>query len=271
MQDRYAGDVGDFGKFGLLRHLCGKTAQDDHPHLTPGVIWYRVADETHNGDGRHTSYLKKTAKSVKDKSVEDDNDPRFRDCDAHLYDALKKMVFRDQNRTIEALEGAQLLPGAVYWSEKIAAPRSHWLAGALHQTASCDLVFLDPDNGVAGLRAFAEGSPKHVFLDEIRSLIGRKPRPSLVIYHHMDKTKGTAEQKTERQLKCLSKELGLSSAEQPFGVLFRPWVVRAFLILPNQDHREMLMERTNALIQKWGKDEWGKRKPKPHFTGPIPA
>ena len=33
----------------------------------------------------------------------------------------------------------------------------------------------------------------------------------------------------------------------------------------------MLMERTNALIQKWGKDEWGKRKPKPHFTGPIPA
>ena len=146
-----------------------------------------------------------------------------------------------------------------------------WFAGSLHQTASCDLVFLDPDNGVAGLRAFAEGSPKHVFLDEIRSLIGRKPRPSLVIYHHMDKTKGTAEQKTERQLKCLSKELGLSSAEQPFGVLFRPWVVRAFLILPNQDHREMLMERTNALIQKWGKDEWGKRKPKPHFTGPIPA
>jgi hypothetical protein len=44
----------------------------------------------------------------------------------------------------------------------------------------------------------------------------------------MDKTKGTAEQKTERQLKCLSKELGLSSAEQPVGVLFRPWVVRAF-------------------------------------------
>jgi hypothetical protein len=37
----------------------------------PGVIWYRVADETHNGDGRHTSYLKKSAKSVKDKSVED--------------------------------------------------------------------------------------------------------------------------------------------------------------------------------------------------------
>jgi hypothetical protein len=268
MQDRYAGDVGDFGKFGLLRHLCGETAQNEHPRLKPGVIWYRVADETHNGDGRHISYLKRSAKRVKDKSGKDDNDPRFRDCDAHLYDALKKMVFRDQNRTIEGLEGAQLLPGAVYWSKEIAALRSNWFDGALHKTANCDLVFVDPDNGVASPRACTEGSLKHVFLDEIRSLVERKPRPNVVIYHHMDKTKGTAEEKTERLLKQLQK-LKPSLAERPFGVLFRRWGVRAFLILPNQDHREMLMERTNALIQKWGKDEWGKRKPEPHFTGPI--
>jgi hypothetical protein len=37
MQDRYAGDVGDFGKFGLLRHLCGETADDKHLTLKPGV------------------------------------------------------------------------------------------------------------------------------------------------------------------------------------------------------------------------------------------
>jgi hypothetical protein len=61
----------------------------------------------------------------------------------------------------------------------------------------------------------------------------------------------------------------LSSAEQPFGVLFRRWAVRTFLILPNQDHRHMLVERTNALIQKWGMDEWEKRKPNPHFQRPI--
>src|ERR1039457_5414444 len=91
MQDRYAGDVGDFGKFGLLRHLCGVTADDKHLTLKPGVIWHRVADEAHNGDGRHTSYLEKSAKSVKDKSVTDENRPRFRDCDERLYDALAKM------------------------------------------------------------------------------------------------------------------------------------------------------------------------------------
>src|ERR1700684_4163658 len=38
MQDRYVGDVGDFGKFGLLRALCGES----HPlPLKLGVVWYR--------------------------------------------------------------------------------------------------------------------------------------------------------------------------------------------------------------------------------------
>jgi hypothetical protein len=81
----------------------------------------------------------------------------------------------------------------------------------------------------------------------------------------VDHLSDTAEEKTERQLERLSSELGLSLAERPFGVLFRRWAVRAFLILPNQDHREMLMERTNTLIQKW--DDGGKAGP--HFTGPI--
>ena len=178
------------------------------------------------------------------------------------------MVFRDQNRTIEALEAAQLLPGAVYWSEKIAAPRSHWFAGSLHQTASCDLVFLDPDNGVAGLRAFAEGSPKHVFLDEIRSLVQRKSRPSVVIYHHVDHLSDTAEEKTERQLERLSSELGLSLAERPFGVLFRRWAVRAFLILPNQDHRASSWSGQERSFRNGARTNWGSVKR--NLISPVP-
>ena len=50
MQDRYAGDVGDFGKFALLRALCGGRSL--------GVCWYRTdAAEEKNNDGRHLDYL----------------------------------------------------------------------------------------------------------------------------------------------------------------------------------------------------------------------
>jgi hypothetical protein len=50
VQNRYAGDVGDYVKFGLLRALTGA---DDEPALSLGVMWYLTADEDHNQDGKH--------------------------------------------------------------------------------------------------------------------------------------------------------------------------------------------------------------------------
>jgi hypothetical protein len=256
MQDRYAGDVGDFGKFGLLRHLCGKTAQDDHPTLTSGVIWYRVADETHNGDGRHTSYLKRNPL----------NDRRFRACDETVYDALAALV-DGKRRSVAALEGADLLTNAVYWHEVISRPRGGWFDRALKAIAGCDVVFVDPDNGIerADLRDTQARSRKFVFRSEIQSLVLQGK--SVVVYHHTGRLGGTAEEQTKRQLQSLRQQLSLR--QRPFRVLFRRGTTRAFLILPNQAHRDVLLERTRALVQKWGKDERGKRSPKPHFTGPI--
>jgi hypothetical protein len=276
MQDRYAGDVGDFGKFGLLRHLCGETAQNKHPRLKPGVIWYRVADETHNKDGECTGYLVES----------DTNDRRFRACDPDLYEALRYIV--KTGRSIAALQrvlagqspdfraGVLLLPGGLYWSDvvrhgriRVTCPRAEWFQGAMKATAESNLVFLDPDNGIecANLRPTQGRSRKYVFRSEIRSLVERKPRPNIVIYHHLDHRRGKAIEKTANQLECLSKELALSSAEQPFGVLFHRCTLRAFLILPNQGDRQVLLKRTEALVEKWS--DGGK--PGPHFTGPIPA
>lgn len=45
MQDRYTGDIGDYGKLGLLRCLAASG-------LRVGVNWYRTPDEDHNEDGK---------------------------------------------------------------------------------------------------------------------------------------------------------------------------------------------------------------------------
>ena len=264
MQDRYAGDVGDFGKFGLLRHLCGVTAQDKHPSLKPGVIWYRVDDESHNADGCHICYLQNSPV----------NDRRFGACDKTLYDALKTMVFTDHDRTIAALQRANLLPNATYFPGvvrhgriQVTCPRDDWFKSAQEQTAGCELVFVDPDNGIGcpDLPTTQRKSCKFVLRKEVQSLAERKPRTSVVIYQHMDQTKGTAEDKTRHQLEDLPNEPGC----EPFAVLFRRSTVRAFLVLPNQEHRQVLLERTNALVQTWGKEEWKAGKARGHFTGPI--
>jgi hypothetical protein len=48
VQDRYAGDIGDFGKFALLKGLQKAIGG------TLGVVWYRVVDEA---DGKYVGYL----------------------------------------------------------------------------------------------------------------------------------------------------------------------------------------------------------------------
>jgi len=80
MQNRYVGDVGDFGKYGLLRGIFQKP-----PEYKLGIVWYLVPDgygdsKSATNDGKHIAYL------------EDCNKPRFRGCDEDLYDYLKSIV-----------------------------------------------------------------------------------------------------------------------------------------------------------------------------------
>ena len=73
MQDRYVGDVGDFGKYGLLRALCREG-------LRLGIVWYLNPEEEGNENGRHVRYLQKDTL-------------RLRGCDPELYDRLQDLVF----------------------------------------------------------------------------------------------------------------------------------------------------------------------------------
>ena len=87
MKNRYAGDVGDFGKYGLLRHLAGMTSEDDLDSLKLGMVWYLRPDDCGN-DGRHTGYLKQT----------DKNREEYRACDSDLWDELRRLVCVERRR-----------------------------------------------------------------------------------------------------------------------------------------------------------------------------
>ena len=49
MQDRYAGDVGDYGKLALLRRLC-------KPNFRLGIVWYTTTIPENNADGKHVNF-----------------------------------------------------------------------------------------------------------------------------------------------------------------------------------------------------------------------
>jgi hypothetical protein len=134
VQNRYTGDIGDFGKFGLLRWMA-------RSGLSIGLNWYLVPDETRTNDGRHISYLYKDT---------------FSEYDNELWQALQYIV-DSGNRQVKALETPPIL-NARYYSDVLdlsksssaerARQRQLWHAHALEQLNLCDLVFLDPDNGL---------------------------------------------------------------------------------------------------------------------------
>ena len=95
VQDRYAGDLGDYLKFGLLRWLAPPGSSGS---LRLGVVWYRTADEAHNDDGKHVAYLDPGHRSSS----------HLRQLDPDLYQRLARVVDSGQ-RSTAALAKAGLL------------------------------------------------------------------------------------------------------------------------------------------------------------------
>ncbi len=176
MQNRYVADIGDYLKLSILRALSWGRR--------PGVAWWLYPDEARNTDGRHIGYLDVAAK--------------WRHYDAQLFDALSQIVSSGR-RHVSALETANVLPGAIFHCQPIPSngpvtqrrqARHEWFQNVLATLQQADLVFVDPDNGLAPA-GFTHGSAKagkSVTLDELRQL--RRPGRCLIVYHHHTRRPG---------------------------------------------------------------------------------
>ena len=132
MQDRYVGDIGDFGKIGLLKVLQAQG-------LSIGVNWYRVEpmDTERKADG---SYKQEDGKYLIPEKLQA--------CDTSLAEKLTKIAKSD-HRSIRSLEQGDFIPSARYFSEPVTvAGREEWHKKALDLLKGLDIVFLDPDNGM---------------------------------------------------------------------------------------------------------------------------
>lgn len=242
MQDRYAGDVGDFGKLGLLRQLTAGT-----PPLRLGVLWYRVQDESHNNDGRHTSYLTSDAKQHAD----------LRACDPALATALARLIASGQRSIADLERAANLPPGTRFHSTPLGLagtavadrPRTReaWFTTALTAVQDTDIVFLDPDNGLEA-RSATQGQAKIVKYARYADLEAlRAAGHSLVVYHHLGRTGGTHPEQVTTLRDTLAQRLGLPHL--PAALTFRKGSARTFFIIPAPAHEHLLGQRLEALAE----------------------
>lgn len=250
MNDQYVGDVGDFAKFGLLRHLL-RHAKGAGLDLRPGVVWYATRDAGGaQGDGRHIGYL--TGPKARD----------FQQLDPELHSALGHLV-QGGRRTIQALESAGLLPaGTAFHSDVVDGPRvqrtlardwlrNRWLECGREATKGADLVFLDPDNGLASPTASITraSARKSAFLHEVQALAS--PKQSLVLYHHQTR-QGDAHAQARTLVARLS--AALPHHLTPKVVRFTRGSSRFFVLVAAHGHAVLASEATTALVEgPWGR------------------
>lgn len=236
MRDSYVADVGDFGKYALLNALAG----DD---LRLGVLWCRNSEPDATQDGRFTEY------------------PELRGCDPDLYDRLA-LILKAKQRSLAHVENNHLLPsGTLFYGTAMPAPktpcfspaareaqtrrRSEWFNDGLKKLSAAQLVFLDPDNGIA-LRAKKHwrSSVKYVFEDEVTEWLKRGR--SVVLYQHQQRRKLVEQVSAQQKI--------LAAERVCHAVSFHRRTARIYYILPAGDHEAKISERlTRFLAGEWGK------------------
>lgn len=164
MQDNYVGDIGDYGKYGLLRHVTAAG-------LRLAVNWYRVVP-TRPGkqeDGKYTAYL--------------DQPEKYRHYDPELFDCLAGIVHGGE-RSIEEVEASGVLSARFFSDTLIPADRLAWHQAALLGTVGAEVVFLDPDNGLESAKMHQTGSAqeKHTTWQEVKDYYDRGQ--SVILYQH---------------------------------------------------------------------------------------
>jgi len=233
MQSKYFCDIGDYGKFGLLRSL-GKSLGK-----RIGVVWYRFPDEEQSTDGSRIEYL---------------SQPDYGDCDPELFKKLKDLYdnwHRKGTRpTFEAVQRANVLPaGTRYYASECdfwtAHPgnskqqkdnrenaRKQWISDACSRLADCPIVFLDPDNGLKDCAAYPlsrKKAGKYAYFTEVRAFL--EGRDICVVIHHFDRS---ADHLTQMETLRTKLENEANPGGKVFALRFNAYNPRAFFILCRQ-------------------------------------
>ena len=245
MKNQYFGDVGDFGKYGLLTELASGP-------LKLGVNWYLTMDDT-KSDGKHTNYFEK---------------PEFILCDQELHDFLKGSVI-DDRRNVNEISKLTRFDHVSFYNEILNVEdipshsasgrrarekrREEWFESSLKKLHGCNLIFCDPDNGIEtrSLSKTGKNSVKYIFAYEINTMI--ENGFSLAIYNHKNRKPDFEYINRIREI-CINTPRRLKMKV----LRYNRWGVRDYIVLMQQDHSDLIEQQLDAFLAS---GSWSK-----HFT-----
>jgi len=242
MRHNFVNDVGDYAKYALLRALCAS----GQPAIRLGVIWYLTEHVERNNDGRKRSHLVTAG---------------WDDLDPDLLTRMRRIengAPGSDQLNVNLIEASGILPpDTAYFSEPIphvlgtarqrVSERAAWFEHARKAVAHCDLVFLDPDNGLE-VRSVPITSPlsgKYATVAEIAALL--EAGAGVVLYQHGSRTPWPV----QRERVCAQIAAGTEAELTIRSLRFGAFGARAFFCITSDRRSSDIVER--------GLDQLGRR------------
>ena len=219
MQNRYAGDIGDFSKFILLKKVFGDKKI--------GLNWYLYPDESHTNDGVHTNYNYENDFGISKilNTISCNHDKRNVDT---LEKEMKK-IFKDIEYFSELIEKEDEC------EKDRVSYRQNWFNKSIKKFKDKDVIFVDPDNGIEVSSISTKGrkkAGKYIFYDEIKQILALENVETLVIYQHYKREKNFKQKIVNEIKEKLSDELNNKNL---YAVSFHKLSARVYIIVSKKD------------------------------------
>ena len=231
MKNQYVGDVGDFGKYSLLRILAEEG-------IKIGVNWYLTEDDGSN-DGKFTDYLEKG---------------KLRRYCPVVFDVLSDIAYKP-DKSVKDIELSGIIPGAVFYSEILKPTgtpderemeRSLWFQKSMSELSDTDLIFMDPDNGLLESNdATKREAEKYVLPDEVEQYF----RAGHDVGYYCHKGRRTLEQWKEYKSFMLER---LKDAK-PIVLTYHKGSQRSYVFLVHEKNFLKYHEIAESINIKWYK------------------
>ena len=224
MKNQYFGDINDYRKYGLLRLLAGAG-------LSVGVCWLLTPNDG-GVDGERRNYLLKPG--------------RWRKHDQDLYDLLRPLLQSGVERSVQCAEEWDLIPRATYFDELLSDDedrRDCYFKDAFEHLQNCDVLFLDPDNGieVESTRRGRRGSARYVYWTELHEAYSSGH--SLLVYQHFPHVQ------REPFVRFLAGRVAEDLRADHVTAFITPHVV--FILVHRRAHHAALEETAAAMLRTW--------------------
>jgi hypothetical protein len=217
MKNQYLGDIGDFGKYGLLRFLSSKG-------LVIGVNWYLTPNDG-GPDGRYTDYLSKNEN---------------RKYDEELFDLLQTIA-RNPDKNLGMAEVSKLIPNAVLFDRMLKPESAQKIedrrklrreghAAAMNTLKDAMLIFADPDNGLSEKSPGSVISSKYAFPTELADYYRREQ--DVVYYCHKGRRTMDAWNDARMEMKKQISECSI------FTLTFHRGTQRSYIFVIHPEKRE---------------------------------